>query len=307
MTSNVDVTLVTYEDGPEISADDALLVDALHRRGLTTRAAVWSDPSVDWVRSRVTIIRSSWDYFHRPDEFTAWLAAIDQLTRVINPAETLLWNMDKRYLQELEAGGLRIVPTIFAEEADAELAGRRLASTDVVIKPTISGAAFGTRRFDLKSDLAAASDHLAAMIRRGGAMVQPYLPAVAGEGERSLVFLAGQFSHAYVKRPFGGMAGTDSRPTIPHEPTSDEIAFAFSVLKTSGKVVHYARVDIIPDVAGPMLMELELIEPALFFSVRAESADLLAGEIAALVAKPGAPEGPLIDGDQRPVNLAQVA
>ncbi len=270
-----DVTLVTYETLPDGWTDDHLLSEALVAKGARVRFAVWSDPAVDWSAAPVTVIRSTWDYFHRTEEFAAWLDLAASQTRLVNPHGVLRWNMDKRYLADLEARGVAVVPTVFLRRGESvDLAALRAERgwDELVIKPTVSGGAFGTRRFAAGQLAVEGSAHLGGLTQTREVMIQPYLSVVETERERSLVFLAGDFSHAFLKTPFG----IDYSASVPHSPGADELAFARQVLAAVGEPVTYARVDIVPGGDGPLLMELEVIEPNLLMALAPGSADRFA-------------------------------
>lgn len=271
-----DVTLVTYETLPDGGSDDQLLADALRATGARVRFAVWSDPAVDWSAAPVTVIRSTWDYFHRIAEFAAWLDLAASQTRLVNAHRVLRWNMDKRYLADLEARGVAVVPTVFVRQGETvDLAALRADRGwgDLVVKPTISGGAFGTKRFAAGQIPGEATAHLAGLTETREAMIQPYLAAVETERERSLVFLGGGFSHAFLKSAFG----IDYSASVLHRPSVEELGFGRRVLEAVGEPVAYARVDIVPTAKGPLLMELEVIEPNLLMGLAPGSAERLAG------------------------------
>ena len=282
---NWDVTLVTYDRVPEGTEDDGLLADALRAMGARVRFCVWDDPAVDWAAAPITCLRSIWDYFHKPEAFRAWLGQVEGQTRLVNPARVIRWNMDKRYLADLQARGIGTVPTLFAgphDRLDLAQACAARGWAEVVVKPTVSGGAFGTKRF-ARGELAfEGAAHLAALIERGGAMVQPYLPVVETERERSLVYLDGVFSHAIRKTPFASSYASASN----HLPSADELAFAETVLACVGETLAYARVDIAPMAGGSGLMELEVIEPCLLFAAKAGSGRRLAEILLAQTAWP---------------------
>lgn len=261
-----DVTLLTCDAFPELAPDDRLLAAALAAKGLRVRAAVWSDPEVDWSASELVLVRSPWDYFHRLAAFRVWVEHAAGCTRLVNPPATLLWNLDKLYLRDLAAAGIATVPSLFwapGEPVDAVLAqAEERGWREVVLKPTVSGGAFGTRRFHLPRGAAAAAEHLASLPGDRGAILQPYLAAVESARERALVFIGGAFSHAVRKAPFnpGALGGEDAE--VPHAAEPGEIAFAERVIAASGGDFAYARVDLVPTDEGPQLMELEVFEAA---------------------------------------------
>jgi glutathione synthase/RimK-type ligase-like ATP-grasp enzyme len=266
--SKFDVTLVTYRHIPELTADDQLLAAELKRRGLRVRPAIWSDPDLDWSQSPLTVLRSTWDYFRRPTQFLAWLGKVEPLTRVLNSCALVRWNHDKHYLDDLRGQGIPVVPTLFAARGSTVTLSDAVAmfgTSELVIKPAIGGAAYGARRFVVGRELGEAITHLDELLHSGSALIQPFLPSVLNERERSLVFLGGSFSHAYLKPPFsaGIMAGEAGE--ILHHADAAELALATAALGCLDEQPVYARVDMAPVEGRPHLMELELIEPALHF------------------------------------------
>jgi glutathione synthase/RimK-type ligase-like ATP-grasp enzyme len=271
MPGTFDVTIATHAAMSEGSTDDRLLADAVATAGALVRFAVWSDAGVDWSRSRLTVVRSTWDYHLDPPGWFAWLDAAGSVTRLINAAPILRWNSDKRYLLELGSAGVPIVATEHVLRGAAfDLAERcrTVGWSDVVVKPAIGASAKGAARFG-EEDLASSGQaHLDALLAAGDALVQPFQAAVDVERERSLVFLGGAFSHAFTKPPF--LRGTgDGLGEVLHQPTAEEREVAdrvfagARVLVGGAGAVAYARVDVVPAPDGPRLMELELIEPDL--------------------------------------------
>jgi glutathione synthase/RimK-type ligase-like ATP-grasp enzyme len=256
-----------------LDPDDELLVGPLGERGVHTEAAVWDDPAVDWAGYDLAVVRSTWDYHHRRDDFLAWAASVPRLA---NPAAVLAWNTDKRYLRELAASGVPTAPTTWVEPGER---WQPDGAGEVVVKPAVSAGGTDAGRYNLadpaERDLAAAHAH-----RLGGAgrlvMVQPYLAAVDEHGETALMFTGGRYSHAIRKGALltGPDTGVDGlyRPEeiAPREPTAGEMAAAERVLSCvpfDTTDLLYARVDLIPGADGaPLLLELELTEPSLFLA-----------------------------------------
>lgn len=272
-----DITLLTEVRHPDLTSDDRLLRGALEARGATVRAAIWNDPAVDWSASAVTVFRSTWDYFHHIREFAEWLDVVELQTRLVNDGKTVRWNMHKGYLRDLAERGVPIVPTLFVDHGDHfDLSPPQAPGewSDVVIKPCVSGSSFGAARFDLRTATAEAQSHLQSLVAVRDTMVQPYLAAVETERERSLIFFDGSYSHAIRKTPFTAWSAgaTDLR----HDASAEEIAFGRGVLGVLDTMPAYARVDIVPADGSPLLMELEVIEPSLFFDALPGSEDALA-------------------------------
>jgi hypothetical protein len=259
------VLFATCRAVPTCSDDDRLVLDELEGRGLTARPAVWDDPSVRWEEAGLVVIRSTWDYFERPNEFLAWVNRIADRVALWNPAPIVHWNAHKRYLLELERQGIAVVPTELVPQrtrvAFHDLLQRR-GWSDVMIKPAIGGNAYRARRVR-PDDAAGGEDHFRSLLADGDAMVQPFQRRTADRGERSIVFIDGEFAHA-VEYP-STLVENPRRP-IDFSPTPVELDAARRTIHAGGVDPFYARLDYLPaDDDGWRLGELELIEPELFF------------------------------------------
>ena len=288
------VALVTCDQIPDLEDDDRLVLAPLAARGVAAEPVVWDDPAVDWAAYDLVVLRSPWDYAPRRAEFVAWAGRV---ARLANPVDVVVWNTDKRYLGELAAAGVPIIPTDWVEPGADGWAG---AWTDVILKPAIGAGSVDAGRYQLgdPAQRAAFDTHLARLTGAGRtALVQPYLGAVDTAGETALVFLGGpdglRFSHAATKGallagPDEGVDGLFREETItPRTATPAELAVAERALSAIPGGVDrllYARVDVIPaDDGAPVLIELELTEPSLFLGMSAGAADRLAGAVAAAV------------------------
>lgn len=256
------VTLVTHEGAPNGAPEDQLLARAVTSLGGNPRIEVWTDPAVDWSKSSVTAVRSTWDYHLRHVEWTRWVQRVSQLTELVNAPELLTWNSEKTYLFELESRGVRIVPTILVDDSCVlidECAAR--AWVDIVVKPTIGASSFGARRFSGAELWRDATDYCRAMQLKGRVLVQPYQCAIEIERERSLVYIEGAFGHAFTKPGFHADSGNAVLKR--HHPLNAELEFAEQVLAALPSRPSVARIDLLPSMNGTMLMEAELIEPQL--------------------------------------------
>jgi hypothetical protein len=280
----LDVSIATHAAMADGSTDDRFLAAAIAAAGARVRLAVWNDPGVHWADSTRVVIRSTWDYHLDPGAWFGWLDAVAPLTRLVNDAATLRWNSDKRYLAELDASGVPIVPTEHAEAGTpVDLAGRCAARgwDDVVVKPAIGASAKGAQRFQGAAIPERGQAHLDDLLRRGAALIQPFQPAVQAERERSLVYIGGGFSHAFSKPAF--LTGTgNGLGEVLHDPTTAERSLAEAALAAAPRPVTYARVDMVPTPDGPRLMELELIEPDLGLRLHPPAVDVLARAILAV-------------------------
>jgi hypothetical protein len=263
----MDLTLVTCRSLPEADPDAAPLNAALDAAGFAYRTVAWDDPSVDWALTPLTVIRSTWDYPLHRNDFVAWAERISLVTRLCNSAQMVRWNSHKSYLLELEEQGIPITPTaFFARGADVRLAQimDERGWNKVVVKPAVSCASYRTYCVD-GSNMAEGQAHLLGLLAEGDMLVQQYLPSVEDYGERALVWIDGRFTHAV--RKTARFEGQEESVSDAVEFSSDEVALAEQVLNAADEPLLYARVDMAPGPAGtPVLMELELIEPSLFFN-----------------------------------------
>lgn len=252
---------------PEPDPDESPLLSALRARGLAAQTVAWDDPHADFGAAQLTLLRATWNYSEQPERFLAWVHDVSRRSQLWNPAEVVRWNIHKRYLLALAERGVPIVPTQWVAQGAVEslqAIRERRGFDEVVIKPAISAGSRGTRRFDAAS-LEEGEAHLRNLLACGDALVQPYLPAVETRGEHSLIWIDGALTHAVRKSP---RFSEDSEQIAPlHALTASERALAERTLAALGMPIFYARVDVVPDAAGePLLMELELIEPSLYFA-----------------------------------------
>ncbi len=276
------IDLITSQDLPELGADDLLLAKKLSELGHSVRARVWSDsPETDADR---IVLRSPWDYHLRLLEFRGWLAC-QAAERMLNRPAVIEWNIHKKYLLELAGKGIPIVPTnLYLAGADPDwVASKSAAMADgFVLKPAISATSFLTSRHSVGDNPAAAAQTLA---RHGDFLLQPYLPSVAKDGEVSLIFFAGRFSHAVLKLAQSGdyRVQADFGGTVEaFNATPALIELSERILGTLPKHLgtpHYARVDLVDWRTAPKLSELELIEPNLFFLTDAKATGLFASVV----------------------------
>jgi hypothetical protein len=294
------IAYVTTDDdylAADPDTDLPLVVPALAALDIEAVPAVWHDPSVDWSGFDALIVRSPWDYTHRPAAFLAWLEARSAATPVLNCAHTIRWNLDKRYLLDLEAEGVSIVPTVVCESVDEVSEALDAVNADeVVVKPTVSAGSKDTGRFAVDDpDALDLGEHILAMGKH--VMVQPCIAGVADAGERSIVYFDGQLSHTLAKGPLlalgGGLVGGEYRESISaaectdaeHELADTVAAVVPEVLRRSGcgcttSVPLYARYDIVMGDTGPLLLEAELFEPSFFLHTSAGSEHRFAAAVA---------------------------
>jgi glutathione synthase/RimK-type ligase-like ATP-grasp enzyme len=272
------VALVTCAAFPDLYEDDLLLSQALEELGISALPAIWSDAAIDWASFAALVIRTPWDYFERAAEFRAWLdARIASGVLMCNAGDILDWNYDKRYLQDLEAAGVPLVPTICigrGEQADVAALASARGWNEIVVKPTIAGGAYRTYRF-LVEDAAAYTKEIDVTLADRGVLVQPFLSEVLSDGELSLLFFDGVYSHAVRKRPKAGdyrvqfqFGGTTESVEI--EPAL--VAQARACVLAAPSLPVYARVDGVVKDGRFLLMELEVFEPLMFLASHPEAA-----------------------------------
>ena len=285
------VLLASCADAAGRDEDEPLLLAALAAAGLTAAPADWADPGVDWAAADLVVVRSTWDYAPRRDEFLAWARRVAATTTLLNPVEVLEWNTDKRYLTELAAAGLPVVPTAWVTSPAELPEALAVGAGDVVVKPVVSAGARDTARFGAGERAEAAAFARRLLDAGRPVMVQPYLERLDAEGETGLVHLDGAYSHAFGKGallaagPLGpGLFAEETitarTATAEQRAVGDDVLAA--VVERTGEPPLYARVDLVPGPDGrPLLLELELTEPSLFLTVGDGAAGRLATAIAA--------------------------
>jgi hypothetical protein len=279
-----DLRIATCRELPEPDPDEAALAAALAAAGLTAALLGWDDPAADWDAPVPTLLRTPWNYPLAPAAFLAWIDRASAAAAMINPPDLVRGNVHKRYLLELAARGVPVVPTLVVERGQTCDLGA-IGAARLVIKPEIGAASLATRRF-ARGDPAALA-HLAEITAGGAALVQPYVASVDGHGERALVWIDGELSHAVRKAP--RFTGDDEHVDGPYPIAADERAVAEAALAPIADRILYARVDLARDAAGrPMVMELELIDPSLYLAQRPGAAERFVAALRRWLAAPGA-------------------
>jgi glutathione synthase/RimK-type ligase-like ATP-grasp enzyme len=256
---------------PEPDPDQVPLAEALARANVPYDLLAWEDPAVDWSAPRPTLIRSTWNYSADVDRYLRWIDQVAAAGPLFNPREVVCDNLHKRYLLALEARGVPIVPTTLVERgAMLDLASvPNIVGKRFVIKPEVGAGSLGARVFEGPG--ADAAYHLASLTSKGAALVQPYIDSVEDYGERSMIYIDGELSHAIRKSP--RFAGQSEMVSGPYTIVDDERTVALAALAPYGDLL-YARVDLARDAGGrPCVMELELVEPSLFLAKKPGAAD----------------------------------
>lgn len=269
---------LSMDDLGDFIADENLLVEPLARRGWSVETISWRRPDIDWNLFDAVIVRSTWDYQRDVEAFLKVLERIDaSRAKLINPLSLMRWNVRKTYLKDLEKRGVPIIPTAFGCSVDELKLRRHFEELDVeelVIKPVISATAERTFRVH-RDRLAELSTDLTATFRGVDYLVQPFMRHIQDEGEYSVMLFNGDVSHAILKTPKAG----DFRSQEDHggslklvTPESALLACAFQVSSVLDPLPLYARVDFVRGEGNCFhLMEVEVIEPALYFRVAPQS------------------------------------
>ena len=292
----IDVAIASCLTPPEPDPDEEPLLDALRARGVVAEVIPWDAKrnGVDGQQPRfqdanLTVLRSTWNYPRAVPAFLRWLEQTSQCTQLVNALPLLMSNYHKEYLLKLEAQGIAVVPTELVRVGEstsiAAVRTRRDWRGPLVVKPAVSAASYETHRVSDDSDEA-----LRRLSATRDVLVQPYLNSVEQEGEHSVMYIDGEFTHAIRKSP--RLAGESEHVSQALEIQADQRALAEQVLHTHGQSVSgsplYARVDMTRGDDGQwVLMELELIEPSLFLLECPLALDRFATALVRLAARPG--------------------
>jgi hypothetical protein len=285
------IALATSSKHPDLAADERLLLQPLAELSLDAEPAIWDDPTRNWSSFDAVVLRCCWDYHLKIEAFLRWITQLERSTIPLwNSAPRVRWNANKSYLRDLDAQGIPIVPTLWAEAGEPVRLGQRLRElgwTKAVIKPRVSATAYRTHL--ITPDDAELVQTLFDELRSGpGVMVQKFMDNIIAQGEWSLIFFGGEFSHAVLKTPRAGEFrvqndfGGSERPSDP----------PVQVLQAATRIVRiveptlYARVDGVVDDGQFRLMELELIEPVLFLAAHSKAPAAFARAIAQAIQAP---------------------
>jgi glutathione synthase/RimK-type ligase-like ATP-grasp enzyme len=271
---------------PKPDPEIHLLVAALEHHAIGVVIAPW-DYVTDWASIPLVVVRSPWDYTAAHEEFLSWARNVAAVTRIVNPSEVLEWNSHKSYLLDLASAGVSTVTTtlVHRDASDADQSDALAAYPgEIVVKPAVSVGAIGALR--AASDSREAASHLAKLVMAGDVLVQPLAAAVLDEGESSLIYFGGRFSHAIRKIPAAGDYRVQEHHggrVVAHEPTDDEFAVAAATLAAAPAATAYARVDLVQVDGSAAVMELEAIEPQLFLDHDVGAAARFTAHIATLL------------------------
>ncbi len=261
---------------PDLEAENNGLLQFLRRKGLDVHPEIWDDPHVDWAGYPLAILKAPWDYFDKIDRFYAWLDRLERLgVRLLNPAPRVRWNADKHYLADIASSDLPVTPGVFLERgtpADLTRYFEHFDTGRLIVKPCVSGGSKNTFAFG-PAEAPAVAEKLRALLPQEAFLVQPFIPQIEEEGEWSLLFFNGRFSHALLKKPVAGdfrvqqhFGGTIHVST----PPAGLLAQATRYVTQFAPGCLYTRVDGVRARGAFLLMELEIIEPFLYLLTHPE-------------------------------------
>jgi hypothetical protein len=285
----VQIALATCSSLPGFEVDDLPLRRAFEARGAVVVEPCWDDASIEWERFDAVLIRTTWDYMDRCEEFVAWAMRVSKLTRLHNSAEVARWNTNKSYLRQFEEAGIPTIPTVWIQKGSTPDLLDLVCEQNwkrAFLKPTVGASASGTLRFDCDEEgVRSATNHLEGLLGEQSFMLQPYMQTVESQGELSAIFVDGKLTHGVRKVPVPG----DYRVQDDYGATDGAYEFRDRELELASQVVAiacqhlgedsllYARVDFLFGEAGDLLLnELELVEPSLFFRHAPYAAKILA-------------------------------
>lgn len=275
---------LTLDETGDFVIDDEHAIEPLSALGWQVSTVSWRQTRTPWSTFDIVIIRSTWDYWDDVPAFVATLEDIDRETLLANPLEMVRWNLSKTYMRDLQENGVGIVPTLWVNALQADLFETfrdNLGTDDIVVKPVVG--ANGEDAFRLvKSDTPDRLASIAARFNDRGCMVQPFMPNVIEEGEYSLFFFGGNYSHAILKVPARGEfrsqeeRGAEIRLVGPEKML---LRRARQALASLSHAPLYARIDFVRHEDDFLVMELELIEPSLYLRMDPSAPGLFAAAV----------------------------
>ena len=247
--------------------DDRMLINTFIEKGHHASQVIWNDPTIDWKKFDIVLIRSAWDYI---DHFTEFLRVLQQIEAsgclLLNNYETVKWNVDKNYLLDLMRWNVPVVPTFKASTPGLTELFRKNQWSEIIIKPTIGGGASNIRRLGIAA-LQRSIDELA---NPDDFLVQPMIASVISEGEYAFIYIDGKLSFTHLKKPASGdyrvqgIYGGTIDVTQPLETDMNQVGSIYNMIPFDPL---YARIDVVRMGEDLAVMELEMIEPILNFEL----------------------------------------
>lgn len=284
------IALITYSDLPQLSESDHLLIEPLKEKSFEVLSLPWDSEDRDWKGLDCLVLRSCWNYHKKYKEFVKWLDYLQEnKVRVFNSVSIVKWNSNKKYLLELERRGIDVVPTIYVKKRSKvylkDLLENKKWQGDVVIKPAVGASAYKIFKAN-SNNLELYKKRFDSLKSETDVLIQPLMKEVVSEGEYSSVVIAGQYSHSILKTPKKGdfrsnyHFGAKEKRVCIDRSILDQVMSIYNLVDAN---LLYARVDYVIREGKVILMELELIEPHLFFDMKKDSAKLFALKLSELV------------------------
>ena len=274
-----------------VLTEDNYVKSALEKLNLKVGRFSWDDPSFDWSTTKYILFRTTWDYFDRYSEFSAWLNKVSKQTILLNSEAIIRWNIDKHYLLDLQKNGVHVCESYFIEAKETKSLqdlGKQHQLTEFVLKPCISGGGRHTYKIN-QNNILEHEEIFSKLTTEEAMIIQPFQYNIVDKGEISLMVMNGKFTHAVLKIAKKGdfRVQDDFGGTVhDYSPSQFEIDFAENAVKACKELPIYARVDVFTDNSNKLaIAELELIEPELWFRNHPEAADELAKGIQQLINK----------------------
>jgi glutathione synthase/RimK-type ligase-like ATP-grasp enzyme len=282
------IAILTCQKLPDLTKNDQLLIPALAKVTITATTVIWDDKTVDWTNFDYLIFRNTWDYFEKEAEFNLWLEHIEQLgIKTLNPIAIIKKNKHKFYLREMEKQGIKILPTIFIDKTDQLDLDKSMPShwKKAVIKPAFSAGSYQTEVFE-SIDIQKINTCYKEVASEKELLLQEFMPEIQTLGETSIIFFNKKFSHAVNKKPITG----DFRIQVQFggqytlvQPSAELVEKAQQIVNTFDGELLYARVDGIVINNELHLMEVECIEPDLYFNLSEGSLERFVSAIVDLI------------------------
>ena len=282
------IAILTCEKLPELTLADQQLIPALAKYNIEANAVIWNDKNINWNDFDYLIFRNTWDYFEKEIEFNIWLDQIEKLgIKTLNPIEVIKQNIHKFYLREMEKQGITILPTVFIDKTDNLNLAERIPShwKKAVIKPAFSAGSYLTEVFE-RSDIPKINKQYATIASEKELLLQEFMPQIQTLGETSFIFFNKKFSHCVNKKPIEGDFRVQSQFGGKYnlvQPSQELIAKAQKIADTFPENLLYARVDGIVIDNNLYLMEIECIEPDLYFNLSEGALDRFVAAIVELI------------------------
>ncbi len=266
------IGILTCEKLPNLLESEQFLMPSLQQNNYEVQAVVWNDKNINWTTYDLLIFRNTWDYYEKQTAFDVWLNEIQTLDiKCLNSIETIQKNKHKFYLKELENNGISIIPTIFIEKTNNLNLSKIIPNhlKKAVIKPAYSGGSYQTQLFDV-AEIESINTDYQTIASEKELLLQEFIPEIETVGETSFIFFNKKFSHCVNKMPFKGDFRVQSQfggnYTIV-EPSQTLIDKAQKIVNTFTEELLYCRIDCIVIDNNLLLMEVECLEPDLYFEL----------------------------------------